>query len=484
MIGSLIWLPVDLAICAALWLFGYLVVRSLVGRADFLAHLSLDLPVGGGLLSFGMFLISWVGVPLTAGSLVGLYFGLLLISGATAIWRSRGMTTAAPRASVAKRARPDWFHSAVWLVIGVLASAAFLISVGLSYYAWDDIATWAVGGYGIALEGTILAAGRWGNAGLLYPLNTQLQIAAFRMVDGDVLPGSKLLFPMFYLSLLVGSYRFLAQQGASRRVASAGILLLASVPVIALHATMGYNNLQFTLYLVLGILWILDGIQTRSTRFQTLGGLLLGVSIWTRPEGLPMAMAALGGMWVADRATRSMGIRPLEIIAPCAGIAVPWFVFRALHPVGTVEAYRDIPLALAGLLAGDVRWEAIWTIIRFIGGQTVRFRDWGFTLLVSAALVIWRLRPRDLRHDPAKSMLFMSSAAMGGVVFFAHYMVAYADKGEDFVYAWLALEFTRVFMPVGVVLVLLAVLAVRGRPDWQPLPGYGEGTPAAGTSMA
>jgi hypothetical protein len=458
MTASLGSLPFDIAICAGLFLLGVLVVWSLVGREDVLAHLSLGLGVGGGLLSFALFLVSWAGLPLNSSSLISLYVGLVVIFLAFALGRSRAGPGAPISVGVGPSARPAWLPGAIWLMIALVAAAAFVVSLGLSYYAWDDIATWSVGGYGIALEESIFAAGHWGNAGLLYPLNTQLQIAMFRILDGDALPGSKILFPAFYLSLLFGCYRFLTRQGISRTAASAGILVLASVPVIANHATMGYNNLQFSLYLVLGILWILEGMNTRSTRPQVLGGLLLGLSVWTRPEGLAMAVAAVVGIWATDRVTGRRAMCMAALIVPPAMLSVPWIVFRALYPVGTVEAYRDVPLALEGLLGGDIRWGAVWAVIRYLAGQILRYRDWGLTLSVVGVLLLWKLRPRQLRDDAAKAGLLLTSVSLSAVVLFAHYMVAYAGKGEGFVYDWLALEFTRVFMPVGIALLLLAML--------------------------
>ncbi|NTW37592.1 MAG: hypothetical protein HGB17_16070 [Syntrophobacteraceae bacterium] len=252
-----------------------------------------------------------------------------------------------------------------------------------------------------------------------------------------------------------------------------GILLVASVPVIATHATMGYNNLQFSLYLVMGILWMLEGVQNRSAHPQLLGSLLLGLAVWTRPEGFAMAGAAGVGLWAADWATRHRGLRPAAAAFPALALAVPWTVFRILHPVGTVEAFRDIPLALEGLLGGDIRWGAMWTIVRYVGGQVLRYRDWGVTLLLVAMFLLWRLRPRHLRADVVKAGLFISSLAMGAVVFFAHYMAAYSSYGEGFVYDWLALEFTRVFMPVGIALTLLALVTASRQSEDADRQGEG-----------
>ena len=97
------------------------------------------------------------------------------------------------------------------------------------------MAIWAVKGYGIAREGTIWAAGHWGDHGLAYPLNLPLLIANYRFT-GDMLPASKLIAPLFYISLCVGCLRFWLQRDVSPLTASLGAIGLAATPLLFEHA--------------------------------------------------------------------------------------------------------------------------------------------------------------------------------------------------------------------------------------------------------
>ncbi|NTW37591.1 MAG: hypothetical protein HGB17_16065 [Syntrophobacteraceae bacterium] len=130
--SSLAFLPLDLAICGAMLLLGAIFVRSVLGRTDTLAYLSLGLCVGGGLLSFSMFIASWAGIPLTAGSVVALYVGLALLATSLAFRGSRAELGAGIGRAAGIHSRLSWLTASPWLLTVLLAAAAFVISVGLS----------------------------------------------------------------------------------------------------------------------------------------------------------------------------------------------------------------------------------------------------------------------------------------------------------------------------------------------------------------
>jgi hypothetical protein len=457
---SLFLLPVDVALLAALFFLGWLVLRMCIREVDGLGSICTAIALGGGILTWAMFLASWAGLALEAGLLYVCYgslVALFLITGFVIRRRANGESPVALRSHIADVGSGRRQVMAIWAIIALLLVASVVLSVGLSYYTWDDIHTWAVAGYGIAFERTILAAGRWGDAGLLYPLNTQLMIALFRIVDGDVLPGSKLLFPLFYLSLLVGCYRFWRRKGIRGPVASLGALLLATTPIVFTHATMGYTNLPFTCYLVLGSLWCIEAVEEASGGKALVGGSLLALGVWTRPEGPYMVGGALLAMALAGLLARRR-IQPLlAAVLPIMAVGVSWMVFFKTHATGTVEAYTDIPLALDGLSRGEIYWGAIWTIARFVGGQVLRFRDWGFLLPIAGLGAAAGVLLGGFRRTYSNLALLLMVVSLGVVVLAAHYIAAYSPKGPSFVYEWLALEFNRVVMPVGTILVVFAV---------------------------
>jgi len=243
-----------------IFIFGFLVIRNLRIQPSLLEVLSLSFPIGIGLLTLILFLSSWIGVPYTKTNLIGIYISLfaLLCCSAMFVWSKSGRHKAqseaasAPEASLGLRML---FYSTLFLFFLVIT----YLSVTRAYSTWDAIGIWGIKAYGIVKEGTIFAGERWGSHWLTYPLNITLQISIFRLLDGDVLPGSKLIFPMYFISLILGAYRFWKKH-VEWKFAALGALLLASLPIVFKHGTIGYANLPFTAYLVIGLLHVLDGI--------------------------------------------------------------------------------------------------------------------------------------------------------------------------------------------------------------------------------
>lgn len=454
----------DVLILAAIYLLGATAVRAILKRADWLTFASLSVGVGGGLLTWVLFLLSWAGVSFGLSTVLLAYAGLLLPLTIVA-WRAEPVpwNQSKPWAPQPNRLS-IWMTRGTWTAILLLIGIAISLSIGLSYYTWDAIANWSVKGYGMALEGSILAGAKWGSVGLSYPMNLSMLIGLFRIFDGDLLPGSKFLFPLFYVSLLLGCYRFWRVHRLGSFEASLGTLLLASTPILFTHASTGYANLPFTVYLCLGVLWVIESMQEPDGRKTLMGSVLLALSTWTRPEGLLMSTGILAALGLVHVFSRQNRLKLMPLILPPLSVAVSWLAFARLHATGDAEAYELSSLALKGLLAGDIRWTSLAVIIRFVGGQLLRYRDWGFTLGLVGILWIVALRPKDIWRDHVKTTLFIVITVLSLIVFGAHYMAAYSPRGPAWVYEWLSLNFTRVFMPVGTLMSVLAFLAINSEP--------------------
>jgi hypothetical protein len=358
-----------------------------------------------------------------------------------------------------------------------LLGLSVALSIGTSYRLYDPVQIWSVKGYGISQEGTILAAENWGAHGLAYPLNVPLQISLFHTVDADYLPGSKLLYPLLGLSLCLATYTFLRRQKVDEGMAALASLFLGSVPIVFFHSTDGFANLPFTVYLVAGILWSLEGIQSRSTRQQVLGGLLLGLAAWTRPEGTLYCLGILGVLWVGRLAVRHGHFALAALSIPVAVIAGAWFVFtltgRYMHGSNLDEG---MSVFVAQILAGKIDLTAMWIIIRvFARGTIFPFQAmfpaisataWGAffpIVLISLALGLRSFRPKD---NPKGFMLFLQLLWVAGINLAIFYVRSYSRPGyEDFIER----SFPRAFLPTAVLMLILAVWAfdilVQRRPN-------------------
>ena len=320
----LLWAGIcDVFILGGLFLLGALVLRVMLGRVDRLAIISLSFGLGAGLFSWLLFILSWAGVALNKGTILGSYTAILIALGLLAWKFPLQLAEQTPKRKTDGKIAV-WATRGLWVVVLLVIAIIAFLAVGLSYFGWDDIARWAVKGYGIAYQGTVIAAANWGGVGLSYPLNIPILISIFRILDGDLVPGSKLIFPVFYASLLIGCYRFWVLQGLRKWAASLGVLLLASTPILFTHAYMGYANLPFTYYLVSGLLWSIDGMQTRGIGKTLLGGTLLAIAVLTRPEGLDMLLVSVVTLGIARLLTAGSRMKIMPLLFPVVILVVPW----------------------------------------------------------------------------------------------------------------------------------------------------------------
>jgi hypothetical protein len=432
-----------------------------LGGARFAAsrwHLSY--PAGAGVWTFVSFLMSWAGLRMSRGTLSlaagGMAVSLLLLGRI----RRPVLTGSAPALSSpgepdsrATRA-PAWTTAAILVLTGL----ATVLSIARAYASWDGMAIWSVKGYGIAREATVMAAADWGSHGLAYPLNVPLQISLFELAGGDRLPQSKLIFPVYYLALLVGLRELLLRR---TQVAPdpAALLLLAAAPLLFDHATSGYANLPFSTYLVLGFLEILQGVRAKARRLVLIGGLMLGLATWTRPEGV--YLVGLGGMvlWFSLRKSGRGGPPEAFWLTPVLLLALPWQAFSAVSGFQDA-AFSSVRTGLSSLTRPAPRLVDTYWILRYFAWQAVQPQFWGIAVPASALLLA--LRARGSRFDtPDDAMALLGVAAAIFLAVGAYYFLA--ATGESLKYL-LSTSVERLLMP-GMILLLVGVTYLPvGRP--------------------
>ncbi|MCX6072321.1 MAG: hypothetical protein NTU91_15940 [Chloroflexi bacterium] len=445
-----------MSLCLAIAGLGAAALRTVLGRLTILDVLALSFPLGAGFLTWFLFLMSWAGdgvTPLSVGLVWGLLLALALAARVlTAPRACADQTAGCPHRST--RLAPMRLPGLLVVLIGLTGFAAWL-GVNGSYYGWDDMAIWAVKGYGIAREGSIWAAGHWGDHGLGYPMNIPLLIAIFRFT-GDKLPASKIVFPIFYLSLAVGCLRFWLERGIRPRSAFLGTLLLVSTPLLFEHATLGYANLPYTVYLVLGCVEFVQGSVTQDVRRQVLSGLLLGMAAWTRPEGALAVASVVVVLGLTAHWIRQRGLNLLAWVLPVAVLAGTWVVFAGIHAPG--GQMREALGAASEAVAGGVfHLSAFYWIVRFMGRQAVEISVWGVLPVACAVLLFLGARRLGPRSNPDAFLVSTAFLMVAAGVTVQFYLADFLGLLMNY----LGNSANRMYMPAAVLAVLLAVLSSR-----------------------
>jgi hypothetical protein len=464
-------LLIDLVILAAFVLLGLQLARAIAPAADRLLLTSVAFPLGSGIYTWCVFCLAWVGLPIGRGLLAlvaaALLTGSIVFGRITK--RRAGGSAMLSRVPVSA-AMPDRI---LWGILGVLLLVALSLSVGRSYSAYDAAAGWAVKGYGMALEGELDAGRVWGLFRLGYPLNIMLQIATFSLFEGETLPGSKLLFPLYLAAICLGSYRFWRKYGVPSRPALLATAFLATNPVAFLQATNGYANLAFAAALVLGVLLSLEGILEGNGGLQGIGGLLLGIAAWTRPEGIGFSAVVVLGLILLRASARIGTIRGLHWLAPGAVIVLGWYAFawKAVMVGHLGETIRAVP---SGLSLGDANLLELYLIPRLFLERAISPGNWGLFLPAVLALSLLGLAARRSWQRPLMLSLVVLTLIAAALPVLIYYARAFAPS-TDF-QAVLRRDFDRAFLPGFFMLCITAVQAAAGRLQ-AAIPMVGEPRP-------
>ena len=452
MIGALI---VDLAILIALMVFGYLVIRLLLGSSGPLETASLAFPVGGGLITWLIFLLSWSGMNLSVPTIFLSYgLSLIIVLALLKIIGRRGLAATEVRNQVSDESG-KWPARVFWGLLVVFLILGLALAIGRSHSRWDAAAGWIVKGYGIALEGDVRAAGRWGAWGLAYPLNIPLLVSLHRLATGDILPGSMLIFPLFAFSATAGIYRFWRQTGVDGRARLLGIALFIANPLVLLYSTVGYANLPVATYVVLGTCWMIEGFDSGHKRYIALGSLMFGLASWTRSDALaygfltiPLLIAVY---WVARKSRPAI----TYAVIPFAIIAGSWFAFSWPN-VESSSLGSAVKAVLPGIQAGDYKLWELQLIPRLLAKRALLPDHWGLLFPVAGLLIVLGARKLlQFSKSPRYLATFLATSVICIIPIGFFYVNSFTR--HDFV-ALLHRSFDRAFLPGATMLIVLGFL--------------------------
>lgn len=455
-------LLIDLAILVALVAFGYVLARLILGASGPLETASLAFPLGGGVFTWLLFLLSWGGMNLSIETVVVTYGASMMTAIVLINVRGRRNLEAPQKLTVVKDGSSKWPARAFWVLMSIFLLVAMALAVGRSHSHWDAAATWIIKGYGIALGGGVRAAGSWGAWGLAQALNIPLLASLHRMATADVLPGSMLMFPVFAFSVATGIYWFWRKNGVDSWARLLGVGLLVANPLVMLHSTIGYANLPTATYVVLGACWMIEGLNLARKEYVLLGSLLFGLASWTRSDAVAYGLLAIPMLimvyWLARKARPTISYSTI----PFAIIAVSWALFswsniEQSHLGGAVRG------VLPSLLAGEFKLWELQLIPRLLMKRALLPDTWGLLFPVVGLLIV--LGARKLIQFPKRphyAATFMATIVICLIPMGFFYVNSFTTDSLNGFAALLHRSFDRAFLPGAIMLLVLGFLLALG----------------------
>jgi len=332
---------------------GYLTLRALAGQSSRLRSLelwSLSFGAGCGILSLGLFYLAYWGIALSptntivlAASLLG---GLVVLYLVPRTHRGRTSSDESHAGEILALRHPlsalEWTCLAV---VGLCIVIVFADAFSQPLLAFDARAIWAFKAKVLYFEQGIyneafLEADRL-HAKTRYPQLVPLAETFIASISGGFHePAIKLLFPCFYVSLILLVNSEL-RRSFDRRYALLCTSLFASLPVFTIYANggaaSGYADLPLAFYVTaLSTRWW-RWLQEGSSANLRLALLFTSLTVFTKTEGLALVFivflaAALAAWLLYGRTVRSLWPLPVTTLGGLICLA-PWFLYQAQLPV-------------------------------------------------------------------------------------------------------------------------------------------------------
>ncbi|MGB2964453.1 MAG: glycosyltransferase family 39 protein [Anaerolineales bacterium] len=344
----------------------------------------------------------------------------------------------------------DWGSTLdIWTILIVILGGLFVfLAVGAGFHTSDAYVLWGAKAVGLVAEGLSGVITRGTNT-TIYPLHIPMLIGMFLDTFGDILPAAKLFFPLYYLSLLLVVYGFFKER-ADTTLAGLSTLVLATIPLLARHARIGYANLPLTFYLVVGVILFIRAISESDAGFQRvlwiMSGVFYALAIWTRPEGLVLVIGILIASlsWLLFFRKRNpihkvwlIGIAPLLLW-------VGWKITSSRFYIGIDPVEGNLETLLQQFSKGNYHLKDFSLILRYFWKQLYDFQTWGAVGVGSlAAIVVFILTSSK---QPIKLWILWMTSASILVIIVAIYFVFAFDPSNEMDW-WLTSGFNRMIMP-------------------------------------
>ena len=372
---------------------GFFVIKMLSDRSSrvlTLEQLGLIFPLGCGVISLYMVILSLFHISFSVSSFIGLWIPLLLLL----MWLKRlepGVIFLPQKITSL-----TFLEKFLLAVILIQTIYVFLRALIIPMEAFDSILNFGMRAkvfyFNQGIPANYFSEFKDVIYNIEYPLLLSLTETCGYIFLGQFHDGLiKIIFPLYYLSILMFTFGFF-RRFFSRENSLLFLFFLATVPQFVEFATNGYAEILVSFYFTVSAFYIILWMTTKKPEALIVSAVCCALMLWTKTEGLMLICANIALVIVYGILEKSSHWRTLlKYIAFCSLLLMLyWVVIHAMgvNVHGMFKAQKNPPhlweyLSRTGPILyeyqmhifGPKKWNLIW--ILWIGLVIFRLkRSW------------------------------------------------------------------------------------------------------------
>lgn len=277
----------EIIIFLLILIFGFLLARLILSESNFFESASVGVLLGIGLVTFILFLTSWIGVKITYVStfLTAIFLIFVVVLFYILLKRLGNLKNLFTLGVIAKPGLIELFFGGAIFLFVLLS---FCLSTYFPVTVWDALALYDFRAKVISEYGYFVQISNQFSYFAHYPLFTSLSHVIVYLSGGS---NPQFIYSMLFVSFLISFY-FLLRRVVTRNISVIATFSLAILPEMLQHSTIAYTNLPYTIFYVLGIIYLYIAYLKNKNNYVLLSGILIGLSTWVRAD-LPFWMTGL-----------------------------------------------------------------------------------------------------------------------------------------------------------------------------------------------
>jgi len=326
-----------------IFLFGYKLSKILLPDVEKSEQISLGYILGIGIFTFIWFLLNWAGIPYNLES----GFALLLLFNFILLVVDRLLHKITKGKSIIDLFYLKKLNTIEKFMIGVivfLSVSALAQNIYWPIRYWDSLVLYDFRAKVFTQTGFMQEAITRGYF-FGYPLLTSLAHTWVYLLGGT---NPSFLYALLYIFLLVNIFSNLKKLNIGRMMTIFLTVLVAVSPRLFDHTQWAYTNLPYSIYIVLGSIYLYFGIKKKNLRSFIVSALLIGLSTWTRTtEPFWLSCVAMG---IIFSIFIKKWLWPFFYVAIVGSIMLPWRIFESIYENTNANVLNQVVSTSQGVI--------------------------------------------------------------------------------------------------------------------------------------